>query len=698
MYHALSDDVVASGLEAMNAEAEQEFREYTRNGDSGFYWNSDLEDSKSGRKNEFLWMQQQVCYSGINRVVTAEVDGRPINNEKFYAPGGGQYIEVSTGGGIANPRISAQFAERESAVFNGSAYATALFKLNRDEYQYSGRPNIRFFVEGMKVNYFLDENNLSPDKEYSNSPALCLLDYLTSEEYGKGLSLDKIDLPSFFAAHELCSEIQNVSSLVQGYFHLGETTRDIPLYECNLVLSSEDTILDNVRKILSTMNGAFLTWSGGKFSLRVVRPKTAQEQQELVSLSLSDEDLIDGTLSITYPGLESRLNRAVVRFKNEHSNLREDTATWPSATSADYDTFREEDNQLDLKADFFEEGITDYYHALQEAANKVRFSRNNVVYKFEALNQAVLLEVGDIITLSLDNFQLPEELVYLQVQELNPTNELSVEITASTFDYRNSSWVAVGNAPLIPDADDRNIGTVDRILDPQIRRKSNGKYELSWRTVNDARVNEYGNRYYEEDDASSVTTLSVAEGSSGLLAGTVQDAVVVSVDPEYPDFLSIVFNDPGSDYRYLFETFMKTSSGSITGLTTQTLLSQPLSAQEIESWDVLNKVFSTESEADFTVIRSSHGDGGPLTVQVDCDLQLGTEDPATVSIELFINDVSVGVSTQAFSGILGLDFQPITSTFVLPSADEGFITAKLKVEGFTGTCQVKAKRILTSIP
>lgn len=511
-----------------------------------------LDGNIAGTKHEFLIVQQAICLGGISSCYTVDV------NELKYDKGEYAYglkIHLYHDGNVVDPLVLANTTDRANAYFTNACYATAIFRLNRDDPNFNGVPNIKFYIEGQKVHSILGtpgSRYLSPTKTYSNNSALCLLDYLLNPLYGRGLALSEIDLDSFYDAYLLCEKEVQTGIPLEGKFWTAKGgTRSVKLYECNISLSTNDSIRTNINKILDTMEGSELIWSGGKYRLSLEYPEIFSPSDsymtgdivqheispgifdiyrstidnntntppgtgwinDVISRYLSDDDIIrTGDYSITWPNAQSRLNFASVRFLNEAKDFSEDSVGWPSkvgtiggpnidrgtwnslskynqsdkviynsivyqlkagidrvsATTPDsdsmwqvyndtlvYNIYREQDNQLSLESDNFENGITDYYHALAKAEQKVRVSRDSIVYKFPLTPINTDVEPGDLIKVNSNILNIPGEI--MRVEEARIDGNGINYITAVKFDARHLAWNAKDNEVVEP----RNIFNQD---------------------------------------------------------------------------------------------------------------------------------------------------------------------------------------------------------------------------------------------
>jgi hypothetical protein len=350
---------------------------------TGLLFHKDMGASRSGVKHEFLTMQVALGHGGLSNCVTITVDGLLYSDDKWKAKlgdkdgldknrlMGGHRFHVYPSGTIVDPLMTANTTK--SPLFTNTAYATCIFALNRDDYQYSGAPDVRFYVEGMKVASILGttgNRSISTVKTYSNNPALCLLDYLTNSVYGRGLTADYIDLDSFYHAYLICERVVNSSVTPEGDFWAAKGgIRSLKLYECNLAISPARPMRDNIETILETMGQAELVWSGGKYKLSLEYPTiyngsatyeedhvvesgsgsnvdyyrslannntfaltdTSKWAKDVISAYITDDDILrNSENSVSWPSAQERYNFVTVRFLNESKDFSEDSVAWPS--------------------------------------------------------------------------------------------------------------------------------------------------------------------------------------------------------------------------------------------------------------------------------------------------------------------------------------------------------------------------------
>ncbi len=337
----------------------------TQTGTVGTRSSGYLDKNLTGTRNEFLFLQQAICASPIQAVYDVIVDGSRNLDDASLGTFGRieetasekEHIGVKAAlrldyhykGFINDAIASANFAERADSVFSDVAYLSGVFRIDRDDPQFSGPPSIQSIVEGRLVRAVSGGviSSVVPYKDnpagyaYSNNPSWCLLDYLLDTVHGRGLALDEIDLPSFEAAAIICDTI------VQSGIHVGGkiwrpidtsrtvTLRDLPLYECNAIIDTERPFRENIESLLSCMGDARIVWSGGKYRLSMQYPAT--NLAIALAGEITDEDLIlDETIGIELPTAQSKYNHVMVKFHNEFENFTEDSVSWPPKYDGTY--------------------------------------------------------------------------------------------------------------------------------------------------------------------------------------------------------------------------------------------------------------------------------------------------------------------------------------------------------------------------
>ena len=105
----------------------------------------------------------------------------------------------------ADPMLRASIPTQWSTnhKLNGICYIAASFDYDKKG-MYKGVPQITVQVKGRKV-----YDPRSDTTAWSSNPALCFLDYIQNDEYGKGLATADINMTTFQTAANTCDVLQN---------------------------------------------------------------------------------------------------------------------------------------------------------------------------------------------------------------------------------------------------------------------------------------------------------------------------------------------------------------------------------------------------------------------------------------------------------------------------------------------------------
>jgi hypothetical protein len=450
-----------------------------------------LASSVGGTKNEFMFAKHVLCHGGIESVRYAKVNDKSFNNQKYKR---GQRLVTYTNGGPSSLLQANGYTNTE--LFSGVAYVAEVFRLDRDDQNYSGAPSTSLLVEGMKV-YTIEESmgayTVSASKTYSNNPSYVLMDYLTNSTYGRGLSFDEIDLEEFYKAAQICDTVVIAEAEVAGhvlgskpvssypsqanfpssndwgfesvllkaedtgihyawrktsegsngvsgsFYQVSLPTRDIKLYECNLSLDTEVSLRDNIERILTTMNYAELVWdTNGKYKLLLEYPINDAATDALVTQTFNKDNILMDTFGIQFPSAVDRFNQVTINYMNEHEDFQEDTVTWPLKTSSTYSTYLAEDGGQPLESSISPD-VTNPYNALAKAEQLVRSSRTLYNINFRTSSEGVTLEPGDFIFVELKEVGITVPTTF-RVSEIKINGDFNCEVSAYLFDADVLAW------------------------------------------------------------------------------------------------------------------------------------------------------------------------------------------------------------------------------------------------------------------
>ena len=111
---------------------------------------------------------------------------------------------------MLNASIGSKFTS--SHKLNGIAYIAATFKFDHKGKIWRGVPQLTVEVQGRKIFDPRDSSQTfgtTSTYKWSDNPALALLDYMTNNEYGKGLTIAQINTSKFETAANLADGVRN---------------------------------------------------------------------------------------------------------------------------------------------------------------------------------------------------------------------------------------------------------------------------------------------------------------------------------------------------------------------------------------------------------------------------------------------------------------------------------------------------------
>lgn len=355
--------------------------------------------TEGGDKNDYLYIALVLCEGEIESITNIEIDDRPITDSRynglysyqlFYgtdSQSASSLLSETSKWGPSNP------SDTNYYTLSGLAYIAIRLKWDQD--QFSGIPDITALVKGKKV-YDPRVNATG----WSDNPALCILDYLRNERYGKGLpdaNLDWIVSSTSQGSFNVAAE--DIESFTVTPYSGGPL--GLQLFKCNAVVDTDDPVFQNLEKLLLCCKG-FLPYQNGRYSLYIDQAITGS-----YAVQLTESEILDG-ISIQSEKKEDKFNRVICKFPNPETKYQPDQAIWPTASDLDgngdsYETlFLAEDDDEVLVDEIDLEHITNFYAARDFARIFCLRSRNALRVALTATSEAIDLRVGDIVGITHD--------------------------------------------------------------------------------------------------------------------------------------------------------------------------------------------------------------------------------------------------------------------------------------------------------
>ena len=491
----------------------------------------------SGTDNNYLYMAGVLCEGGGNGIESVDeiyindklvtwsgslTDGtvRTVNSSdtNFYKDGA-SLISVQAFYGLDNQSVSSILDESTNWGSNhklsGVAYLAFKFTWNQDSF--NSLPEVKVVLKGKKIyDPRLDSTkggsgshrqDTASTWTYSNNSSLVLLDYLRNARYGKALpnTAFETNYDSFKTSADLCD--------TQVTPYSGGT--DIDLFQTNIVLDTDQKLIDNVRELLNPMRAIF-TYTQGKYFLIIENTGSSQ-------LSLNANNIIGG-IKIFGEKKNSKYNRVIGTFVNPSKEWQEDTVTFPPADdsylpSADqYATLLAEDNGTNLESTFTFQGITNPYQAEELCEIILKRSRNALAVEVMVTSEALNLTIGDLIDLTYTTGGFSAKLFRVYGLTINTDSTVSLKLIEHQDNFY--TWSEKAEAPTIADTTLPNPNLVQApasvALSDQLIQYSDGVVITALDVTIGASPDSFVDYYQVEYKLSTVSDYIIAGQGRGL--------------------------------------------------------------------------------------------------------------------------------------------------------------------------------------
>jgi hypothetical protein len=315
---------------------------------------------------------------------------------------------------------------------SGLAYLAIRLKWNQDVF--SGVPKIQAKVQGKKVVSY-NSSLVAQTASYTTNPAWCLLDYLTNARYGKGLSVNEMDLQTFYDASLVCET--QVTPYSGG--------SDINIFDINTALDTSLSIIDNVRELLKGCRG-YLPYTGGKYQLIIETSGTA-------SITLTEDDIIGG-YNLSSPDKNNKYNRVIVSYVNPDRNYQIDEVQFPPINDSGLPSADQHANMKTADGGYLLEGrfdfktITNPYQAEEMAEIILRRSRESLTLAINVAFNSYDLAIGDIVNITHSSLGFSAK--PFRVLSLTFNEDYSVGLNLVEHQNSHYTWASKTQQATIP--------------------------------------------------------------------------------------------------------------------------------------------------------------------------------------------------------------------------------------------------------
>jgi hypothetical protein len=385
---------------------------------------------------------------------------------------------------------------------SGLAYLAIRFKWNQDVF--SGVPKIQAKVQGKKVVSY-NSSLVAQTAAYSTNPAWCLLDYLTNTRYGKGLSINEINLQTFYDASQIC--------LTQVTPYSGGS--DINIFDCNTAIDTSINIIDNVRELLKGCRG-YLPYTAGKYELIIETTGTA-------SITLTEDDILGG-YNLASPDKNNKFNRVIVSFVNPERNYQIDETQWPPIDDSGLPSADQHENMKTADGGYLLEGrydfktITSVYQAQEMAEIILRRSRESLILNINVAFNSYDSAIGDIVNITHSSLGFSAK--PFRVLSLTFNEDFTIGLNLVEHQNSHYTWATKTQAAVIPTTNLPNPFSVQPpasiTLSDQLIQYNDGTVIVALDIALTASPNSFVSYYQVEYKLSSATDYIIYAQGSGL--------------------------------------------------------------------------------------------------------------------------------------------------------------------------------------
>ena len=458
----------------------------------------------SGADNEYLHVVLVLCEGEIESIENVYIDDTLSTDEKFTG-----FLDITkyTGTTIqsADPTLVTAFSGWNSTHrLSGVAYLAIRFKY--DQEVFGSFPRITSDIKGKRVFDVRDSTT-----RYTANNALCTYDYLMSDIYGKGLLASEIHTQSVIDAANFCE--------VQFLEYTGGS--NIDSFQCNGILDTENTVLNNVKLLLASFR-ARLPYVAGQYQLFV-------EKDEAATFDFNADNIADGSWSFAGTTKRSKQNLIKGTYTNPTREWQKDLVTESSST------YLADDNGIKLEKTVSMPMETNVYRARYKAETILKRSREGILVGFVGLLSTKRVESGDVVTITHKTPGWSGKLFRVMGCKLLPTGNVAFTLSehqASVYDRTVPVGVETGPDTNLPDPFKTQPPSLLQAFSGsnELLQGSDGsiasRIRLTWAEAPDAFVQHYQIQYKKVSDSTYLDAIpAVGRYSTETFILGVQDSV-----------------------------------------------------------------------------------------------------------------------------------------------------------------------------
>ena len=400
--------------------------------------------------NQYLWCAYSLCegpIAGIKRIYIDDValplpdniytdqgvvdvtSGKFNGRIKFQVMYGNQAENFSVNGDLKGPNWGSKQRALPKVAWVMMRFYWKEIKTQEDQDNNpfgGGIPQVKFDILGKKVfdvrryagsvpaivSSLTDETT----HRYSYNPANCLLDYMLNTKYGAGLSYTQIDFDTFKTAALKFDQTVSYNNNYSG-----------PAVTMNAVVDTNTKLLENLKRLLNGCRG-IMPYIQGKYKLKV---EDGGNDTDITSTTINvafdvDKSYIIGGISLQGERKKTKFNEVLVNWIDPDREFTNQQQVYSESGDQALD------NNEKLVGEFTFHTITNPAIAWETARMIYKKSRTQKSISFNATQELMNVEVGDIIRITDTVLNLSNDTFRIITLKLN--NDLTLSIDAVEHD------------------------------------------------------------------------------------------------------------------------------------------------------------------------------------------------------------------------------------------------------------------------
>ncbi len=203
--------------------------------------------------------------------------------------------------------------------------------------------------------------------------------------------------------------------------------RNVTRHQVNQTVATSKSLFENVNAMLSQFNGV-LRYDSGKYRLAVKKQApnfSGLSSDERTVRTVNPEDII-GAINIKDNGVKNSFNSMSANIKDPANKFDTRSVTYFNSN------FLKEDKNIPKRGDINTNGITNYFNARLQVAQKLNLSRYGLDVSFKIPSKGNLLLAGQIIQINYPRFGWTGKL--FRITSLKFDKDLLVTVSGKEHD------------------------------------------------------------------------------------------------------------------------------------------------------------------------------------------------------------------------------------------------------------------------